>query len=223
MNRLKETASMQVLATLASYQKSPVHDKRAGQLPHLDIPEKGMPTTVIVRLPSCHLTMCCLARPLTAENSGCPWGVSSLCSQGLCGPFDFWLPLRTWNWSYVFPQCPTCQVLDTPAALKPDSLITYLTIDSDSAFLSSLPLSLQESIFNLFITIHSLVLLSEMWHEELIAMKTGIKDPMVPKGHSLKGYLDYSVNFRHQSRCIEKLLLVNEFCHCGQRQKHVCL
>lgn len=40
-----------------------------------------------------------------------------------------------------------------------------------------------------------------MWHEELTVMKTGIKDPMVAKGHSLKGYLDHSLNLRHQGGC----------------------
>lgn len=41
---------------------------------------------------------------------------------------------------------PTCQALGTSVALKLDSLKTYLTIDSDSAFLGSLPLSLYPGI-----------------------------------------------------------------------------
>lgn len=48
---------VQELATLASHQKSLGHDTRAGQLPHPDIPERGMPTTAIVRPPTCHQTI----------------------------------------------------------------------------------------------------------------------------------------------------------------------
>lgn len=80
----------------------------------------------------------------------------------------------------------TCQAQGTAGTFELDSLIIYLTIDSDSAFHGPLPLSPQESIFNPFITIHSCELLSEMWHEELTVLKTGIKTLWLLKATVLK-------------------------------------
>lgn len=102
-----------------------IHETKAGPLPDLDSTERGVPNTVIARAPpTCQLTIWCLCQGTDRQRtSGCPEGLSSLCSQCLMWPS--WLlivhsPITGPGTMSCF-YGPALQALGSSATLKLDS------------------------------------------------------------------------------------------------------